>query len=295
MKRKITNCTFALLLLVVGLCQASCISRTRKIPANQRLLPAQSLTRGELLHKLEERSTAIRTLTASATFDASGGGIDTGQITEWKQTTGSIIVERPSQIRVIVRVPVLGTALADMVSDGSRFKLSMEGKWITGDSNLAGNDPNPVKNLRPKHVLDALFVDVLAYKNNPKVVSTLKETVEGQRSYYIVEFVNADPADDAQILEEIWFDRTDLEVSRKIVYGKDGKVQSRIEFLDYKMGEGIAFPEIIHLQRTIEHYALKMTFQKHTFNEPLPETAFLLERPNGAKEIEIAPAALSSP
>jgi outer membrane lipoprotein-sorting protein len=158
---------------------------------------------------------------------------------------------------------------------------------------MAGNDPNPVKNLRPKHVLDALFVDVLAYKNDPKVVSTLKETIEGQRSYYILEFVNTGTEDSGDILEEIWVDRTDMEVSRKIVYGKNGKVESRIEFEKYQMADGIAFPQVIQLQRPIEHYALKMTFQKNTFNQSLPNTAFLLERPNGAKDVEIAPAALT--
>ena len=99
---------------------------------------------------------------------------------------------------------------------------------------------------------------------------------------------------DARIAEELWIDRTDLEVARKIVYGKDGKVESNIEFLDYRLVGGVTFPGVINLQRPMEHYALKMTFQKTTLNEQLPETAFLLERPSGARVIELGPASSSN-
>jgi hypothetical protein len=283
--------TFVVLLFALALMPVGCISRTRVIPPNQKLLPAQTLSRPELLQKLKDRSNAIQTLTAGAALDLSGGGIETGEITEWRQTTGTILVQRPDQIHVVVKVPVLGSRGADMVSDGRHFNLWIpsEGKWVVGDSNAPGAESNPVKNLRPKHILDALFINVLPYLNAPGAVTTLKEAIQGQRSYYIVEFVST-ASPEAQIAEEIWVDRTDLEVSRKIVYAKDGKVESNIEFLEYEPVNGIPFPHVINLQRPIEHYGLKMTFQTTKLNEQLPDNAFLLEKPNDAKVIELSPA-----
>src|SRR5206468_6399571 len=86
-KRFIANLRFPIsnlkpyvVLLVVALMQASCLSRRRTIPPGQQLLPAQSMGRAELLRRLEDRSKAIRTLTASAALDASHGGIDRGEI-----------------------------------------------------------------------------------------------------------------------------------------------------------------------------------------------------------------------
>ena len=128
-------------LVVLMVCLASgCLSRKRRIPPSQQPFPAQTLTRAELLQRLQDRSGAIRSMTASVAFLASGGGIDTGEITDWRETTASILVERPGRIRVIVKLPVLGTTLADMVSDGLRFNLSIppKNRWITGDSNAPG-------------------------------------------------------------------------------------------------------------------------------------------------------------
>jgi len=295
-KRFIANSRFPIsnlkpyvVLLVVALMQASCLSRRRTIPPGQQLLPAQSMGRAELLRRLEDRSKAIRTLTASAALDASHGGIDRGEITEYHPFTGTIVVERPARIRVIVQVPVVGITGADMVSNGLQFQLYIprEDKWIVGDSNAPGTESNPLYNLRPKHILDALFIDVVGYLKNPNVVSLVKEAIQGQRTYYILEFVNTA---DALIAEELWIDRTDLEVARKIVYGKNGKVESTIEFSDYRMEGDVLFPRSINLQRPAEHYALKMTFEKTTLNEQLPDGAFALEHPSGVREIQHAPA-----
>ena len=291
MKRRSVNNwkTVGVLLLLFWSVQG-CISTTRRIPPSQQLLPAQSMTRAEILQKLQTRSTAIKSLTASVSLEASGGGIDTGKVTEWRETTGTFIVERPARIHVIVKLPVVRLAAAEMVSDGSRFNLYIrpENQWVTGDANAPGADSNPVKNLRPKHILDALFVDVRDYLGKPTIVAPLTETIEGQRSYYVVNFVDA-AADDPQVLQQLWIDRTDLEVARKIVYGKNGKVESNIEFLNYQKLGDITFPQVVNLQRPVEHYSLKMTFQKTNLNPPLDEDAFELDRPSGVKVVELAP------
>jgi hypothetical protein len=251
------------------------------------------MSRTDLLQKLKDRSNAIQTLQASVSFELSGGGLETGEITEYKETTGAVVVQKPGRLHVLVKYFV---TIADMVSDGRQFKLSLPQKseWVTGDSNTPGSNPNRWYNLRPKHILDALFVDVLPYVDNHRIV--IKEKADpppGRHSYYIVEFIDVG-SPDAQIAEELWIDRNDMEVAQKIVYAKDGKVESTIEFSDYQNLNGIKFPQVINLHRPIEHYALKMTFQNPVLNGPLAENAFELTQPEGVHVIDLNQASQAS-
>ena len=42
------------------------------------------------------------------------------------------------------------------------------------------------------------------------------------------------------------------------------------------------------IQRPIEDYTLKMTFQKTALNDKLPDNAFNLERPEGSELVQLA-------
>ena len=43
------------------------------------------------------------------------------------------------------------------------------------------------------------------------------------------------------------------------------------------------------IQRPVEEYTLKMTFQKTTLNEKLADDAFNLQPPDGAELVRLAP------
>src|ERR1041385_6132812 len=205
-----------LLLLVV---QTSCISRRRVLSQEERLLPAKTASREELFHKLEERSNSVRTLQGTIFLDLSGGGAKSGVLTEYHQTTAYVLVDRPRQIRFKVVAPIVFTTLADMVSDGVQVRVSIpiKNQFVVGDANAPMNSKTALANLRPQHLLDGLFVDIRPYMSNPQVKSVLEETVEGRRSYYVFSFVNIEGAE-AQLLEKLWIDRTDLQISRKQVF-----------------------------------------------------------------------------
>ena len=115
----------------------------------------------------------------------------------------------------------------------------------------------------------------------------MEETVEGRRSYYVFSFINiAGP--EAELLEKLWIDRTDMQVSRKQVFGKDGRIEMDVEYSSYQSEDGKTFPQIVMIQRPVEDYSFKMTFQKTTLNQTLSEDAFSLERPEGAELVRLA-------
>ena len=275
----------ALLLFV----EAGCISTKRVVPAELRPLPARTVSREDLLSGLEERSRQIRTLQATVALDASGGAMTTGVLTEYRQTKGFVLVERPSHIRLKAQAPLALATVFDMVSDGLQYRVSVpiKNKFIIGSANTPGKEKNPILNLRPQHIVNALFVDIAPYTTNTQVRSILEEATEGRRSYYVFSFINiAERA--AQLIEKLWIDRFDLQVIRKQIFGKDGKVDTDVEYSAYQRHGDIAFPSVVFIQRPTDDYALKMTFLKTSVNEKLPADAFNLERPQGAELVQQA-------
>jgi outer membrane lipoprotein-sorting protein len=271
------------------LIQAGCISKSRVVPADQRPLPAQSASREDLLNDLEVQGRQIRTLQATVAMDASGGAMTTGVLTEYRQTKGYLLVDRPSRIRVKAQAPLALATVFDMVSDGNQYRVSIpiRNKFIIGDANAPGTSKNPVLNLRPQHIVNALFVDIEPYLTSPQIRSTLEEVIEGRRSFYVFSFINIAESI-AQLAEKLWIDRFDLHVSRKQIFGKDGKVDTDVQYSAYQQQGGIEFPSIILIQRLTDDYSLKMTFQKTTVNQELVADAFNLEQPQGAELVQQA-------
>lgn len=275
---------FVLLLLA----QASCISKKRVVPVDQRLLPAQSATRADLLHSLEEKSNQVQTLQATVALDASGGAMKTGVLTEYRQTKGFVLIDRPAHIRMKAQAPLALATVFDMVSDGREYRVSIpiKNKFIIGDTNAPAKDKNPILNLRPQHVVNALFVDIRPYLKDPQTRSTLEETTEGRRSFYVINFINI-AAQDAELIEKIWIDRADLQVVRKQIFAKDGKIDTDVEYSEYEVKGSVPFPQVITIRRPNDDYTLKMTFQTTKLNETLAADAFNLERPAGSELVQL--------
>jgi hypothetical protein len=274
--------------VVALLLPASCISRTRTIPQDQRLIPGESADRLELLKSLEEKSTQVRTLQASLALDVAGGGMSSTEVKEYRQTKGQVVVNRPKHIHFKVQVPLVGTTIADMVSDGLEYRVSIpwKNKFFIGDENVASTDKNPLLNLKPQHIVKAMFVDIMPYMNNPGIKSTLEEAIVGRKPFYVFSFINV-AEEPAQLVEKVWIDRTDkFRVMRKQIFGAEGKVETDVEFSEYDGQNDIDFPQSIVIRRPVEDYTLKMMFQKTTINEELAAGVFTLERPEGSELVQ---------
>jgi len=278
-----------LLLLVT---QASCIriSRRRVLSQDERLLPANTATREELLHQLEDRSNSVQTLQGTIFLDLSGGGAKSGVLTEYHQTTAYVVVDRPEHLRLKVVVPIVLSTIADMVSDGQQVRVSipLKNQFVVGSADEPLATKSAMANLRPQHLLDGLFVDIRPYEKNSDVKSVLEEIVQGRRSYYVFSFINiAGPY--ARLLEKLWIDRTDMQISRKEVFDKEGRVpETEVQYSNYQRDGESSFPHTIVIQRPVEEYTLKMAFQKATLNQKLSEDAFNLQRPEGSDLVQAA-------
>jgi len=279
-----------IVLILLLLFPASCISRKRVLSEEQRLLPTKTATRSELVQELEARSNSIQTLQGTVSLDLSGGGAKSGVLTEYHQTTGYVVVDRPKQIRFKVVAPIVLSTIADMVSDGRQYRVSIpvKNQFFVGDVNAPANSKTTLVNLRPQHLLDGLFIDVRPYLNKAQVKSVLEEAVQGRRSYYVFSFINIGGSE-AQLMEKLWIDRTDMQVSRKQVFAKEGRLETDVEYLDYQSEGAESFPQTVVIQRPLEEYTVKLTFQKAAFNQKLADDTFNLERPDGSELVRLTP------
>ena len=279
-----------IVLILLLLFPASCISRKRVLPEEQRLLPAKTATRAELVQDLEAKSNSIQTLQGTVSLDLSGGGAKSGVLTEYHQTTGYVVVDRPKQIRFKVVAPIVLSTIVDMVSDGGQYRVSIpvKNQFLVGEVNAPANSKTALVNLRPQHLLDGLFIDVRPYLNKAQVKSVLEEAVQGRRSYYVFSFINIGGSE-AQLMEKLWIDRTDMQVSRKQVFAKEGRLETDVEYLDYQSEGAESFPQTVVIQRPLEEYTVKMTFLKAAFNQKLADDTFNLERPDGSELVRLTP------
>ena len=279
-----------IVLILLLLFPASCISRKRVLPEEQRLLPAKTATRAELVQDLEAKSNSIQTLQGTVSLDLSGGGAKSGVLTEYHQTTGYVVVDRPKQIRFKVVAPIVLSTIVDMVSDGGQYRVSIpvKNQFFVGDVNAPANSKTALVNLRPQHLLDGLFIDVRPYLNKAQVKSVLEEAVQGRRSYYVFSFINIGGSE-AQLMEKLWIDRTDMQVSRKQVFAKEGRLETDVEYLDYQSEGAESFPQTVVIQRPLEEYTVRMTFLKAAFNQKLADDTFNLERPDGSELVRLTP------
>ena len=277
-----------LLLLSLLLFQASCIKKTTVVPQAQRLLPAKNATRPELLQALQEHSRQISTLKATVGIDFSRGGAKSGVLDEYRETKGYVFVDRPFHIRVQVQMPIVLTTVAVMVSDGQEYRLSIpiKNQFAIENVNAPISPKSSLSNLRPQIFLDGLFVDVSRHMDKATVKALFEEAVVGIHSYYVFSFfdtANAEP----ELLEKIWIDRTNLDVSRKQVFSREGRLETDVEYQDYHNEDGIRYPKVIVIHRPIEDFSVRLTFQQTTMNEKLDAKIFELPQPDGSELVQL--------
>ena len=275
-------------LIVVLLLSGCGVSRTRVVPIAELPFPALNASRGELIRNLEEMSRAISTLMAAVSFTASAGVLTRGEETVYRETRGFLVVERPSHIRMRGEAPLALVTVFDMVSDGETFQLNVpiQNRVFVGDTSSRATADNAILNLRPQHIMDALFVDVDQYVDSTNVLPVFYEAVDGRRSFYVFEFVDS-AGDEPHVIEKLWIDRRDLRVSRKESFGPQGTRETDVSYDLYREVEGISFPGRILIERPSEDYSLEISFDSTQLNMPIEESAFVVPVPPGAELIEI--------
>jgi hypothetical protein len=249
--------------------------------------PPKQATVAELVKEVDAWNQNIDTLTATVEFKPTTGSVYTGVINEYQTVGGFILMKKPAMIRILGQAPVVKTEIFDMVSDGRQFRVSIppKNKFIVGNTNYQGSAKQPLENLRPAHILDALLIPPI----NQTKEKFFNEEIHAPtgKYYYVLNIVEPNGMGELSLERKVWFDRADLSISRLQLYGPGGALVEDVDYAGYRDFQGILYPAQITLNRPGEGYTLSITMEKATFNQPIPPEKFVLNKPPNSTLVEL--------
>jgi outer membrane lipoprotein-sorting protein len=282
----------ALAVGLVGLAPAltGCLTHTYKV---QKARPADVVMNApldQLLRQVETRFDQTQSITATVEIVLTSGGALQGQITQHPSFSGYIFLRKPEDLRVLLRVPVLGSQALDMVSDGKTWELWSPPRHLamTGTSEVADRSQHGLESLRPAVIFDALQVrglgagQVVSLTQDSRLVvdeKNKKELIE--EPDYDLEFLNQPQGQTAHTVRVIHIGRTNLLPYQQDIYGPDGTVVTRAFYSNYQIFGDIPFPMKIEIKRPQDQYSLTITISKLVLNQKLEDDQFELKIPDG--------------
>lgn len=283
--------------LVPVLLLAGCISRTVKVDRRISTAQLQTASLQQLIERINAEASKIKTLNATVDIATSVGGQKKGKITEYQEIRGYVLMRKPEMLRMIGLFPVVRNRAFDMVSDGNQFKLSIppRNKFIVGSNEINRPSKQPLENLRPQHIIDALLLreidprrEVAVLESGTEIVRDAKSNKDVEQATYQVVVIRRDEDENRwHLSRKIIFSRSDLLPHRQLVYDKLGNIATQAHYENFQEFQGLMFPQVIEITRPQEEYTIQLGIVKLRLNEPLRDDQFVLTKPSGAEEVRL--------
>lgn len=284
------------LLVLITFPLTGCLFHSRKVPPRQvSKAPLKTATQAELIEYVNTQARRVQSMQATVDIDTSVGGVKKGKVTDYKEIRGYVLARKPAMLRMIGLMPIVRNRAFDMVSDGQVFKLwiPVKNRFIIGRNDVeTHNIQQPLENLRPQQIYDALLLPQIDQKNEITVVENSTEIVQDakghnleQPDYEIDVIRNGDQG--WFLARKILFSRNDLLPHRQLIYNSSGDLVSDIHYESYKDFSGVNFPSAIEIWRPQEEYDITLKIVKLQLNEPLTNDKFALEQPPGAQVVRL--------
>lgn len=185
----------------------------------------------------------------------------------YRRADGEVVVQRPANILLKVKVPVIGTDVAQMTSDGTRFRVAIlqDGgtgkykKFVVGSNNAdysklqksldelngdgtAMKNVNAFANLRPQHFTDAMLVrptdtdhlytqSTIFQIENDDTHSKKSPIHSVARGYYLLDEWSKGANGELVIARRFWFDRVGvIRLARQQIFDSRGEISSDIVY-----------------------------------------------------------------
>jgi hypothetical protein len=221
-----------------------------------------------------------------------------------------LVLQRPDSIRLIIQAPGIGTKIADMVSDGNKFRVAI----LSGDSKrfligtnsadysawrakLGDRGKSALVNARPFHFTDALMMAPLKL-NDQRFTYSLEEALVEEdderkdakkgsrvlRSFYVISEIELGAEGPSRVLRRFWFDRTNgAKFSRQQIFDARGGLATEVIYSNYMKLNADSpelWPGVVQVSRPHDGYSARLTFNDERFEinpTDLKPEAFQLE------------------
>ena len=281
---------FLALLAPALLCLAGCqtIRQVNKTVVAPHLMDA---TLDQLLASIDSRYSAIQSFTAKTDILASTGGAHTGEVKEFPALTSYIILRKPSDLRLLMQKPFVGSRAIDMVSDGKNFRLVLSLLKTSAYEGLDAPSTKPGKagldSLRPNIIRDALLIaprqpdEFITEAENSRLLTPAKGKQNAvEEPDYDISFLRAKANQVLEIIRVVHISRSTLLPYQQDLY-QNGHIVTTVSYENYQKFGEIDFPMTININRPIDEYALKITVNKLTLNQKIDDEQFVVTFPEG--------------
>nr|ALS89439.1 protein of unknown function (DUF4292) [uncultured bacterium] len=238
-----------LLITCVVVLNAGCalFGTHKKVQVPQLLTPLSDAAKSRLITEVN-RLASVRSLHGKVdiVFEDTSFA-DSGIAEKYKQADGTVTLQRPGQVYLIIAVPFIAKDIAQMTSNGETFRVAvLQGddkyrRFVKGTNSAvyakldADGEPDPkrkkgkmneketvsaLSNLRPQHLTDALMIEAIPTpaQNGLSYVQSefYQEEADSRpekrgarvvRGYYLLEEVSQAANGDARLRRRFWFDR----------------------------------------------------------------------------------------
>jgi outer membrane lipoprotein-sorting protein len=294
MRRSPILAAVALAALLAG--QTGCLFRTRVVEMRTSTAKLRTATKQELVDRINQQTSQIKTLNATVEIGTSVGGEKKGKVTDYQEVLGYILVRKPDMLRMIGLFPVVRNKAFDMVSDGTRFKLSIpvKNKFYVGSAEVTHPAANPLENLRPQVIYNALLLpeidkdEIAVLENDTEAVVDAKTKKLVQQPNYVINIIRRSDSDAGWYLfSKIIFERENLVPHHQIVFDAAGEIETGVTYQVYRDHNGVSFPTVIEIDRPREEYSIRLIVDKLVINEPIRDDQFALQPPPGSQLVDL--------
>jgi outer membrane lipoprotein-sorting protein len=247
-------------------------------------------TLDQLLSQVEARFNQIQSLNARVEVVASEGGARQGQIKEFPSFSGFILLRKPEDLNVLLRLPVVGSQALDMVSDGKTWKLWVPRRNLAmvGTGEAADTSQHGLEGLRPKVIFDSMLVrglgpdQIVDLTQDSRIIPDPKDKKQLiEEPDYELSILEPPQSNTAHTLRVIHIGRSNLLPYQQDIYDRSGNVVTQAFYSDYQYFGTIPFPMKIEIKRPQDQYGLTITITKLVVNQKLDDDQFDLKFPEG--------------
>lgn len=311
-----------LVIAAVALCGSACIRNVKlseRLPVNAPLTTDQLIARINAYSEIKTFSAQVENVVVRNYFTG-----DKTKAEEFPAASGLLRFQRPENTRM--RVTGFGKKVADMVSDGQKFRLAIfypsdKRRFITGsnlkdiermnnaeiheqkDAQLAR--AGGLVNMRPQHITDSFLIKPISDTERNDVFREEVPVVEpdtrpgkqnrmAEKIYYVVYVIERNDKGQAHLRRKFWFDRTQQDtplVRQQTFENGDGRLASDVTYSDWftPPNNHRQWPRHIVIDRRNDGYRLFLELEKTSIetNIDLPDPTFKLENDEHMKEVDL--------
>src|SRR5215467_246375 len=252
-------------LLLLGMVPLTgCLFRSHEIRRPVSTAALKDAGKEQLIDFINTNAARLQSLKATVDFNVTvskqkKGKANEYKVTEYTEVSGYLLMRKPEMLRMIGLVPAVRSTLFDMAGNAKGFALSIPGqsKFFVGSNQISRPSIQPLENIRPPVIFDALLLKPIDPQNEIAVLEQGTEMVKDPKSHKDLQqndyevIVIRKEGTNWYLSRKIIFSRVDLQPDRQLIYNLQGQVVTDASYETFKDYGGSLLPETVHINRPV--------------------------------------------